>query len=393
MFPHMRITIRIYYFPEFLIINIKIVKKFLIITSRKLSIISLDQAHTLFSCYMTITYLMRSIARRSGNTKLEEGKIEMKAIMPIIKTRIFRISPFRTTKVISLKGTMLDSKIVILLRYPFLVVREPVELYPFRFQRIRFGGFIESYIALIIIVFREVISILKTIFHQVACSDPLEILLIPHLERHAPEVIDAWITTILSFPIFSEENQFDIKSLCYMKCVGHLSITEALPSITHTLKTKTSEFPMKLPVLPVHQVLKTTNLNEVVEILESNICVLKWGKSDCQWMHPIRIFQIISNTRTVLSAAAGHDDIKTPIGAPIFIAEFLQLFLSHSPINFVCLDICETTSTTHTFFIEVNTRTLIRNNALSTEIYFLREQVKLPINYFYRHPINLSFYN
>jgi hypothetical protein len=74
---------------------------------------------------------------------------------------------------------------------------------------------------------------------------------------------------------------------------------------------------------------------------------------------------------TILAATRWNHNVVAPVIAAKSIAKLYQQAFSGHPIDSSVFHLPPTTGVTHTFFVEYDTRTLIRNDATSAILHFI----------------------
>ncbi len=119
--------------PEVLLCDRTVVKEFLEMLSRKFTVIFLYQFNPFFPCQMAVADLMGRVGRGPSDTELYECQIIVEPVQSVVEGSVFRIGPFVPVWQ-RLEPGVLDTIVIVLLRDPFFIIAEEMDLRAYRFK-------------------------------------------------------------------------------------------------------------------------------------------------------------------------------------------------------------------------------------------------------------------
>lgn len=112
-----------------------------------------------------------------------------------------------------------------------------------------------------------------------------------------------------------------------------------------------------------------SRIDKGLEILPANVGANVGRPGHAKRVHVVFIFELVCNVATVLTPAAGHNDIVTTVGPSVAVEQIDEFTFPIFPIQ-ATLEIREIAGAADAVFIKGNARSLIGNGAAFAKCYF-----------------------
>ena len=156
---------------------------------------------------------------------------------------------------------------------------------------------------------------------------------------------------------FAVEDQRDIQLRGHLGNEGLLAQDEGLERVQQIDRRVAREQAVDLAVGGVEEVVKTADMQPVLEVLPTDVGIQVGRPRDRQRMHAVLVLQQVRLHRTVLAAAAAHDAIVAAVVLAELVAQLDQLALALVPVDFTCfLQEVEAAGVAHPFVVEAQRR-------------------------------------
>src|SRR6185295_7072239 len=139
-------------------------------------------------------------------------------------------------------------------------------------------------------------------------------------------------TAVFRLSVLAVKDERNVLLQRYMEWNCHQSVAERQEDVPNCLKPDPGQLPVEAAVAVSHDI-GETRLDEGLVVLPPDVGIEVRGPGHRQRMHPVMMLQLPGNRRAVFSAAAGDENVVTPVLPPVLIAEADEFFLPLGPID------------------------------------------------------------